>query len=608
MSINIETVRTHGFTMRFFCFGTGESTLVILPGLSVQSVMGSADAIARDYAALAHDFTLYVFDRREELPESYCVSDMARDTAAAFDALSLRGVCLFGASQGGMIAMELAASRPDLVSALALGSTALRVDEKRERVFDRWIDLARTGDAAALYLAFGEAVYPPEVFAKYRDALTLLASGVTQDDLRRFAALAEGTRGFDATNRLAHIDCPILALGSRDDAVLGADAISELAAALEGRADCESFAYDGFGHAAYDLAPDYKARLAAFFGAASTAERRAAMSERDASALNELETSLAPDGAAYRDARFTLGERDGVPYLTADGRTYLLSCHGYEPCMYITGEGGALTAVHNSFDPSAVLAVFRRGGTVTSITGREYDARDFCEMVEYAAGMGDAFIDDAERVFGDRPKKKPSAKIPGATPVGDTADALPVGDTAGALPVGDADGAAGYGIIRDDPFLDVVAGYPDSAVDFCLVKSGSTDAAQNAHRNALACACRELLAGDGEDDAWTYDLGRARARRIGVDALFAPEDAHGALNYRRAFLSPPWDSVYTDADFAHLNATLFPNGTDGLEAYEWTTDWSDYFDDGHEWWGALCLTVYDKSLDRFAVILASATD
>ena len=61
-------------------------------------------------------------------------------------------------------------------------------------------------------------------------------------------------------------------------------------------------------------------------------------------------------------------------------------------------------------------------------------------------------------------------------------------------------------------------------------------------------------------------------------------------------------------DFDRVNAALFPNGTNELEVYEWTTDWSDYFDEGHEWWGALCFTVYDKTLDRFAVIMASATD
>ena len=62
------------------------------------------------------------------------------------------------------------------------------------------------------------------------------------------------------------------------------------------------------------------------------------------------------------------------------------------------------------------------------------------------------------------------------------------------------------------------------------------------------------------------------------------------------------------ADFDRLNAALFPEGTEGLEVYEWTTDWSEYFDEGREWWGTLCLTVYDKGMDRFVVILASATD
>ena len=78
--------------------------------------------------------------------------------------------------------------------------------------------------------------------------------------------------------------------------------------------------------------------------------------------------------------------------------------------------------------------------------------------------------------------------------------------------------------------------------------------------------------------------------------------------YRGAFLYPPHGVPYTDADFDRLNAALFPKGKDGLEVYRWTTDWSSYFDDGHEWWGALCLTVYEKSMGRYAVILASATD
>ena len=61
-------------------------------------------------------------------------------------------------------------------------------------------------------------------------------------------------------------------------------------------------------------------------------------------------------------------------------------------------------------------------------------------------------------------------------------------------------------------------------------------------------------------------------------------------------------------DFKKVNEILFPKGTDALDIYEWTTDWSDFFDDGHEWYGACCWSVYDKTKNRYVVMLVSATD
>ena len=105
-NIQIETVKTDSFSMDYFRFGRGEKILVILPGLSVQSVMGSAEAVAEAYQLLTDDFTVYLFDRRNELPPSYSVYEMARDTAEAFRVLGLENVCIFGTSQGGIITPE----------------------------------------------------------------------------------------------------------------------------------------------------------------------------------------------------------------------------------------------------------------------------------------------------------------------------------------------------------------------------------------------------------------------------------------------------------------------------------------------------------------------
>lgn len=158
----------------------------------------------------------------------------------------------------------------------------------------------------------------------------------------------------------------------------------------------------------------------------------------------------------------------------------------------------------------------------------------------------------------------------------------------------------------DDPLYAVLAEYPRCVIEYSIV-AGRPLPRQGieAHRMALEQAFREQ-AEDGWE--WSCDVHAARGKQLDAGELFAPARRRKELNYRGAFLYPPHEVGYTDADFDRVNAALFPNGTHGLEVCAWTTDWSDYFDDGHEWWGALCLTVYDKSLDRFVVILASTTD
>ncbi len=267
MSIPIETVRTDAFSMNFFRFGKGEKPLVILPGLSIRSVMGAADAVAAAYRSLADRFTIYVFDRRSDMPPVYPVREMARDTAEAFRQLGLKDVCLFGASQGGMIALVIALEHPELVGRLALGSSSAHVQAAQYRVLERWAQLARQKDAPGLYLAFGREIYPPAVFEQYRDALAAAAETVSDEELSRFVILAEGIRGFDVTDELSAIQCPVLAVGVYEDSVLDADATMEIAEKLDHRPDFRLYMYIGFGHAAFDTAPDYRERLLKFFTA-----------------------------------------------------------------------------------------------------------------------------------------------------------------------------------------------------------------------------------------------------------------------------------------------------------------------------------------------------
>ena len=265
----VGTVETDSFSMDYVRFGQGEKTLVILPGISVQSVMGSADAIAEAYRLFTEDYTVYLFDRRKELPDLYSIYDMAQDTADAIRALELGSVSLMGVSQGGMIAMDIAISNPELVEKLVLGSTSACILDEQYQTIDAWVRLAKSGDAEGLYLAFGKAVYPEEIYKQSEELLIETAKTVTDEDLARFIIISEGTKDFDISDDLEKISCPVLLIGSKDDGVLGADATMQIAKRLHGKQDFEFYMYDGYGHAAYDTAPDYKERVLDFLASGS---------------------------------------------------------------------------------------------------------------------------------------------------------------------------------------------------------------------------------------------------------------------------------------------------------------------------------------------------
>ena len=82
--------------------------------------------------------------------------------------------------------------------------------------------------------------------------------------------------------------------------------------------------------------------------------------------------------------------------------------------------------------------------------------------------------------------------------------------------------------------------------------------------------------------------------------------------YKTAFFLPPhnlrgsWDEQ--DRLFNGINASIFGPVPLACEVYSWSTDWSNYFDAGNEWWGAFYWTVRPINSNLIVVIGASTTD
>lgn len=242
-------------------FGSGAKTLVILPGLSLKSLDTYAEAVESAFSLFCNDYTVYVFDRLSEPDSYYTVYAMADDTAEAMKMLELEHCCIFGASQGGMIAQCIAVKYPELVSKLALGSSCCRMNELFENTVRQWGDLASKRDSHALNHDFVYRVYSEKTLEKFGEYLVAQAPHCTDSELQRFERLDMASIGFDLYNEIKNIKCPTLVLGAGQDRVIGVDGSYEIAE----QTGAKLFVYDDYGHAVYDEAPDYRQRLKSFF-------------------------------------------------------------------------------------------------------------------------------------------------------------------------------------------------------------------------------------------------------------------------------------------------------------------------------------------------------
>ena len=125
-NIKEETVEIDNTTMDYVAFGKGTKPLVIIPGLSLNRVRGAGLSLAYMYRIFAKDYRVYVFDRKEVISETYTIKEIAKDTAYVMNEIGISKACVFGVSQGGMIAQYLAIDYPELVEKLVLGSFGVR--------------------------------------------------------------------------------------------------------------------------------------------------------------------------------------------------------------------------------------------------------------------------------------------------------------------------------------------------------------------------------------------------------------------------------------------------------------------------------------------------
>lgn len=267
MSRNIKqgAIKIGDTEMYYVSFGIGKKKMVMLPGLSdgLATVKGKGWILSAPYKKYLKDYTVFMFSRKNKMPEGYSISDMADDQVIAMRKLGIEKAYVCGVSQGGMIAQYIAINHPETVEKLILCVTAPNANATVQNAVSGWIDMTQKGKHTELMIDTAEKMYSDKYLSKNRKFFPIIARLTKPSSYERFNKNANAILKFDVRDRLSEIIAPTYIIAGDNDKTVGNDAPGELKAGIP---HSEQYIYKGLGHGAFEEAKDFYERIFAFCG------------------------------------------------------------------------------------------------------------------------------------------------------------------------------------------------------------------------------------------------------------------------------------------------------------------------------------------------------
>jgi aminoacrylate hydrolase len=195
-------------------------TLILSSGLG-----GSGRFWAPDLPVLSERFRVITYDHAgtgrssATLPDGYTIRHMAEELAGLLDSLEVSSCHLIGHALGGLVGLELAVMRPELLQSQVLVNAWSSPNPHSARCFAIRKKLLLDSGPEAYVQAQALFLYPADWIAANSEKLAAdeahaLAHFPSADNLlRRIRALET----FDIEARLASIKTPTLLIANRDD-------------------------------------------------------------------------------------------------------------------------------------------------------------------------------------------------------------------------------------------------------------------------------------------------------------------------------------------------------------------------------------------------------
>jgi pimeloyl-ACP methyl ester carboxylesterase len=246
-------VSNNGIRLAYERAGLGERVLMIMG----QSAGGSVWSLHQLPALKKAGYEVITFDNRgvppsDVPPGDYSLTDLVTDTEGLIEALDAGPCRLVGTSLGSLVAAELAARRPDLVTCCVLMALRARADVARRALNVAERALARSG------------IQLPPTYEAAISVLQMFSPDTVNDDAamsmwleiyevaRARRAAASGQDAIDLTldrrDMLRTIQVPCRVIGFSDDLVCPPHLCAEAAEAIP---DCDYVEIGSCGHVGY---------------------------------------------------------------------------------------------------------------------------------------------------------------------------------------------------------------------------------------------------------------------------------------------------------------------------------------------------------------------
>lgn len=193
-------------------------------------------------------------------PAPYSLNDHVGDLAALLDHLGVAQVALIGLSVGGMIAQQLAATRPDLVAALVVCDSAHRIGTAAQ--WNERIEAVTRNGVASIADAILERWFTPPFRSQDNAAFVGYAAMLARCDADGYTGTCAALRDADLTASTQALKLPVLCLCGDQDSATPPDLVRQTCGLIEG---ARFELITGAGHLPCIEQPDATARLIAEF-------------------------------------------------------------------------------------------------------------------------------------------------------------------------------------------------------------------------------------------------------------------------------------------------------------------------------------------------------